>query len=384
METEIEELKKSIDGYQDVTAGGIEKLITRMDKSDKGLAEVVKKANRAAPVEVNSLTDEQIEYKAVFDKYLRTGLNESELKDLQTKNLISGSDPDGGYLVDDALFGQIEKLQRDQSAMRQIARTVRSSHGTLKFIVSNSDLGANWISEEESRPNLDPGTFNLASITAQECYANSKVSNILLDDSEIDLDMFIAEDVADKFSALDGAAFTNGDGVQKPRGIFNYNTSSDDDSSRDWGSVQYVASGNAGAFTTSAPEAALIDLVHAVKPKHRNRGTFLMNSETLATIRKWTDSSGLLWERSLAKGQPSFLLGYPVHEDSNVPSISANSLSISFGDHHSFYTIVDRRGITLIRDNVTAKGFTQFYLTRRTGGGIINFEACKFLKMSSS
>ena len=357
---------------------------TRVDSLERDLDEVVKKANRPAPVDGNSLTDEQMEYKAVFDKYLRTGLNESELKDMQTKNLISGSDPDGGYLVDDALFGQIEKLQRDQSAMRKIARTVRSSHGTLKFIVSNSDLGANWISEEESRPNLDPGTFNLASISAQECYANSKVSNILLDDSEIDLDMFIAEDVADKFSALEGAAFTNGDGVSKPRGIFSYDTSSDDDGTRSWGVVEYVASGAAGAFTSSAPEAALIDLVHAVKPKHRNRSSFLMNSETLATIRKWTDSSGLLWEKSLAKGQPSFLLGYPVFEDSNVPAIAADSLSIAFGDFHSFYTIVDRRGITLIRDNVTAKGFTQFYLTRRTGGGIINFEACKFMKMASS
>jgi len=381
---EIEELKKSIDGYQEVTSGGIEKLIKRMDMNEKDLDEVVKKVNRPAPADGNSLTEEQAEYKAVFDKYLRTGLNESELKDMQTKSLIAGSDPQGGYAVDDALFGQIEKLQRNQSAMRKIARTVRSGHGTLKFITSNSDLGANWVSEEESRPNLDAGTFNLASISAQECYANSKVSNILLDDSEIDLDSFIAEDVADKFSALEGAAFTNGNGVGRPRGIFSYDTSTDPDGTRAWGSVEYVPSSKSGAFASVAPQDDLIDLIHAVKPKHRQRGSFLMNSETLATIRKWTDSSGLLWEKSLAKGQPSFLLGYPVYEDSNVPAIAADSLSVAFGDFHSFYTIVDRRGITLIRDQVTSKGFTQFYLTRRTGGGIINFEACKFLKMSTS
>ena len=47
MENE-ELLMKAINDYQDVTAGGIENLVTRMNKIDGDLDEVVKKVNRPA------------------------------------------------------------------------------------------------------------------------------------------------------------------------------------------------------------------------------------------------------------------------------------------------------------------------------------------------
>jgi len=109
-----------------------------------------------------------------------------------------------------------------------------------------------------------------------------------------------------------------------------------------------------------------------------------MASETLAAIRKLTDSSGLLWEKSLAAGQPSTLLGYPVYEDSNVAAIASNSHSICFGDLNSGYTIADRQGIFLLRDPYTSKGFTSFYITKRVAGGVVDFDAVKYMKFAAS
>lgn len=43
------------------------------------------------------------------------------------------------------------------------------------------------------------------------------------------------------------------------------------------------------------------------------------------------------------------------------------------------YTIVDRRGVFVIRDQVTEPGFTKFLTSYRVGGGISNFEAVKLV-----
>jgi predicted phage gp36 major capsid-like protein len=43
------------------------------------------------------------------------------------------------------------------------------------------------------------------------------------------------------------------------------------------------------------------------------------------------------------------------------------------------YTIVDRLGISTLRDPFTAKPFVLFYTRRRVGGDVVNFEAYKLL-----
>ena len=50
-----------------------------------------------------------------------------------------------------------------------------------------------------------------------------------------------------------------------------------------WCSI--IGSGNASGFD-SAPDAKLIDLIHSLKSSHRQGAVFVMNSATLATVRK--------------------------------------------------------------------------------------------------
>jgi HK97 family phage major capsid protein len=64
----------------------------------------------------------------------------------------------------------------------------------------------------------------------------------------------------------------------------------------------------------------------------------------------------------------------------DMPALGANSLSLSFGDFREAYQIVDRQGIRVLRDPYTAKPYIKFYTTKRTGGGVVNFEAIKHLK----
>ena len=67
-----------------------------------------------------------------------------------------------------------------------------------------------------------------------------------------------------------------------------------------------------------------------------------------------------------------------------LPDIAANSLSVAFGDFKRGYLIVDRAGVTVLRDPYSAKPYVLFYTTKRVGGGVQDFDAIKLLKFAVS
>jgi HK97 family phage major capsid protein len=63
---------------------------------------------------------------------------------------------------------------------------------------------------------------------------------------------------------------------------------------------------------------------------------------------------------------------------------SANAYAVAFGDFRKAYTLATRSGMQIVRENVTAPGFTNFYVARRFGGIVTNNDAVKLLKVSIS
>ena len=109
-----------------------------------------------------------------------------------------------------------------------------------------------------------------------------------------------------------------------------------------------------------------------------------MNRFTVGETRKLKDSQGrYLWAPGIEVGKPSTLLGLPIAEYNDMPSISANSLSIALADWSEAYQIVDRQGITILRNPYIDMGFVLFYTRKRTGGDLLNFEALKLLKFAA-
>jgi HK97 family phage major capsid protein len=121
--------------------------------------------------------------------------------------------------------------------------------------------------------------------------------------------------------------------------------------------------------------------MHALKRQYRNNASFIMTDTTLATIRKFKDGQGnYLWVPGLQGGVVGVLMGKPVVTDDFWDELGANKYPIGYGDWKRGYLIVDRRGTTVLRDPFTAKPYVIFYVTRRVGGGVQNFEAIKLLK----
>lgn len=358
-----------------------------LDKIGRDLDEVSKKANRQpAPDGKSHLTDEEIEYKAGLVKYIRTG-REDGLRELEGKALITESDPDGGYLVDTEMDSMIDRVASTITGLREIATVRTIGAGSYKKFVKTRGISGGWLDENASSSE-DAGGSNLSfseiEIRPSKIYAEPWISNEMLEDAFYDLEADITDEAGITFREVEGSAFITGNGVKKPRGITSYDAVAN--ASYEWGKVGYIASGAAGAFATSAPADKLISLQHALRQQYRPGARWLMSDTTLGVVRQFKDASGAyyMWQPDTTAGFGGRLLGSPVSIDDYMPAIAANSLSVAYGNFARGYTIVDRRGTALIRDNVTKKGVTKMHLSRRVGGGIVNFEAIKFLRMATS
>jgi HK97 family phage major capsid protein len=208
-------------------------------------------------------------------------------------------------------------------------------------------------------------------------------TSTLLEDSAVNIDEWLAQEVEQVFAAQEGTAFVSGDGVNKPKGFLAYTTI--DNGSWSWGNIGYVPTGAAGAFPASNPSDVLIDLVYAVRAGYRQNAVFVMNRKTQSAIRKFKDSTGnYLWQPPATAGGKATLMTFPVTDAEDMPDIAANSLSIAFGDFNRGYLIVDRAGVTVLRDPYTAKPYVLFYTTKRVGGGVQDFDAIKVMKFAAS
>ncbi len=312
-----------------------------------------------------------------FWRYIRTGA--------EVKSMSSGSDPEGGYLVPQIIDTKLSKYLRDFSPMRKLARVVEIDGAELQMVHSVGGTVAAWVGEVSARPETTSPAFQKISAPAHQLYALPMLSQALLNDNTFELEQWLLLELAETFGTYEGSAFLTGDGISKPRGILTMDVASTADGTRANTAVQYVVTGNSGAFAASNPGDKLFDLVHSLAPAYRQRAAWIMNSSVLSAIRQFKDgTTGMYLVRDgLNAGQPPELLGYPINEDENMPDLSANSLSIAFGDWQSAYTIVDR-STTLLRDPYSNKPYVGFYSVKRVGGMVRNTRAYKLMKFGTS
>lgn len=323
-------------------------------------------------------------YSEAFNSFFRRGDGEDGLNALAVQAaMTTSSDPDGGYLVPFEMESTIDRVLGTTSAIRSLAQVISISAGSYKKQINLGGAGSGWVGETEARPETGTPRFAELDFTPGEIYAKPKASQTLLDDARVDIAAWLAEEVSITFAEQEGAAFINGNGVKKPRGILDYDKVAD--ANYAWGSLGFVLSGGASDFAGTTPWGAFVDLQTALKPGYRANARWLMNRSTAGKVRKFKDANDLpLWQPSAQLGQPASFLGYPVSEDDNMPDVGAGAFPVLFGDIRRGYLVVDRIGIRVLRDPYSSKPFVEFYTTKRVGGGVQNFEAMKLLKIAAA
>jgi len=317
------------------------------------------------------------EVKGFVDGYLRRG-REAEVKSL------SGAVPsDGGYAVPRQIDAAIARELTEISPIRAIAQVVQTGTAGYRKLVTTGGTASGWVSETAARPETDTPSFAEIAPPTGELYANPAASQAMLDDAGFDLEAWLAAEIAMEFARAEGAAFVNGTGFDQPEGFLNAPATTAADGVRPFGTLQYLGSGDAAGLG-SEPEVRLIDLVHTLKAGHRQGASFVMNSATLATVRKLrTLDGGFLWQPGMVEGQPDRLLGYPVVEAEDMPDVAAGACPIAFGNFRHGYLIAERSATQILRDPFTNKPFVHFYATRRVGGQVLDGAAIKLLKIEA-
>lgn len=323
-----------------------------------------------------------LQHKAAFEGYMRCG-ESGGLRALEGKALSVGSDPDGGFLVPEETETTVMRSLKDISPIRAIASVRQVSSTTYKKPFSIAGPGAGWIGETAARPETASPTLAELTFPTMELYAMPSATQSLLDDSAVNIDEWLAEEIRIAFAEQEGTSFVTGDGTNQPKGFLDYTKVAN--SAWSWGNSGYIATGVDGGFDGTNASDNLIDLVYAVKSGYRGNGHWVMNRSVQAEIRKIKDADGnYIWQPAERAGAEPTLMNYPIAESEDMPDIGSDSFSIAYGDFRRGYLIVDRVGLRVLRDPFSAKPYVLFYTTKRVGGGIQDFDAIKLLKFGVS
>lgn len=340
--------------------------LAEMKKISDRLDKIEIRANRPGAATVETKADDGM---AVFAKFVRAG--REVLDHVEAKAMTVSDDTTGGFLAPEAFVGELLKNVVLYSPIRQLARVMPMSTGSTVLPRRTSGSTAHWVSETETRTGTQ-AAYGQVRYTASESACYVDVSNVMLEDAAIDVASELSLEFAEEFGRLEGAAFVNGDGVNKP---FGFMQNSD---------VAYTPSGSASAIAGDA----LIDLFHAIPAAYRGNGTWLMNSTTLAAVRKLKTGDGqyLVTLGGLANAPATTILGRPVVEAPDMPDVGAGTYPIVFGDFQQGYRIFDRVQLAVLRDpfSVATSGLVRFHARRRVAGGVAKAEAIRKLKISVS
>lgn len=305
----------------------------------------------------------------------------------QIKSMLSGNAVTGGILVvPPYLEASVWKHARENVAFYDMASKITIGGPVYKRDARISRAGAAWEGESDEWVKTATPSYGQIDIPVHKLIATPSISRDLMEDSRVNMEAEIMDFTREAFSDHINLAMVLGDGVRKPRGLLSYPKVKDTKVTDNWGSLGYVVSGKAATFVDAPNQAdCLIEMQGILKSAYVPRATWVMNRATGTTIRKFKDSDGnYLWQPSLVAGQPPTLLGAPVRYDENMPSIEANSSPIAYGDFTAALLVVNRRGMTVIQDNITRAGHVKFQIDLRMGAGVTNFEAVKLLKIAAS
>ncbi|MDP2780275.1 phage major capsid protein [Devosia sp.] len=331
----------------------IAKLTARLDK-------VEAKSNR--PVAANDnrhAANDNTERKAFAD-FMRNG-DTSEVK-----SLGYGSPSSGGILAPEQVATSILEKVAEFSPVRSLAQTISMSGPLLQLPRLVDEVDPVPVTETAARTEDEP-TFDQIDLKPFEMAVIVPVTRILLEDAQIDLTSYLSNHVARRFGQKEATWFVNGNGTTQAEGVLTSTA---------------VAEHEVEAITGDD----LIDLFYSIKTAYSSNGAWLMNRQTMAVVRKLKDTDGsYIWERGIAGGQPPQLLGRPVYEAVDMPSIAADATPIVFGDFATGYAIADRTGFEIIRDDLTGagNGIVKLHARRRVGGRIIMGEALTKLKIAA-
>lgn len=303
------------------------------------------------------------EYKAL-EGWVRDGAITSERKEL----LRTDSDTAGGFLTNVELDNAITKQITEISMVRSVARVRTIGSKAMSMPIRQGIPTAAYEGEAETGGD-STSVYGSETLNTFRQTFTSPITMDMLMDSAFSMESEIMGDAGEAFAQGEGRNFVIGDGFKKPQGF-----TADP-------RVQTNARPTTSSGTITGDDVILLtgDLKVGYSPM------YAFNRRTLAFLRTLKGSDGqYLWQPGLNGVVASTINGFPYIIMEDMPDIASNAYSIAFADFRRGYTIVDRAGLSIVRDEYTRKkeGIIEFTMNRYNYGQVTLPEAIKLLQVA--
>ena len=335
-------------------------------------------------------TPEAIKYKdQFFNKFIRKGKDiDEDVRDAYVKQLrektggLVSDDSQGGFLAPPEVERKIREVLYDTSPVRQVCGVKMISANAWETVLDDpADITGRWSGEDDPSGTTPSKKVNVKRIQVHDFDTEVITTQNIIQDALFDIEGWYNSKTANKIMRSEATAVVKGEGNGRPRGLLTYGETGENDHS----GIQVSESG--------AVKLTFDDFVNCfalLKTDYQPNAKWVMSRFTLAEIRKLKDTQNRYLidiADGISKGNPMSVLGFPivVFEDLARPAANGNFASgdkpIIFGDFKEGYHIVDRVGSLLIRDPLTKKGSIILYTKKRCGGGLVEGDRLKLIKI---
>jgi HK97 family phage major capsid protein len=274
-----------------------------------------------------------------------------------------------GFLVPSELDTEILKTITELNPVRSIAR-VRSLSGKSLDIPKRSSIPSAEYEGEAEENTESQSSYELQSLTPFRLSATTAVTQDQIMNSAFNIESEMSADMSLAFADREGTDFVQGALAKRPHGFM-----------QDASVLANVTdSGDANLVTYEGLAEITGELKTGYDP------VYVFNRKTLASIMAFTATTGQpIWAPGMNGAVANTLFGYQYVLLPAMADEGADAFPVAFGDFRRGYTIADRTGMTVIRDEISEarKAIVKFTWARWNTGDVVLPEAIRVLKCST-
>jgi HK97 family phage major capsid protein len=248
----------------------------------------------------------------------------------------------GGFLVPTDVRNEIVSALRQSGPLQGLATTILTEDGRAMNLPTDFSHGsAQWVAENAAVTASDE-TLTQVAFSAYRATSKVIASEELLQDSTVNLERFIQNELGDRIGQLEETAFMVGDGSGKPLGLATAGNGV---------SILQAAAG-AGNVTTFT-YTALVNFVYSLPYQYRKNASWVLSDgavKNLALILEGGTGKPMFPEIGRGGGEGS-LIGFPIYTSPDLAAPAASAKVGVFGDIRQGYRIRRVAGVGLQRQN---------------------------------
>lgn len=305
--------------------------IERLEAVEDGLGQARERRAGREDVSTDEIAERERLENGAFSAYLRrgtAGLNEEQRAVAASRiqaSLGTNTNTGGGYLVAPEFYGRMVDAELAFGGMLQLGYVFDTDTAAALPIPTDNDTSNEGAILGENMQ-VTPQDVPLGAVTLNGHTYSSRlvlVSNLLLNDSAFNLDVFLANKLGTRIARVTNRHFTVGSGASQPTGVITAAT---------------LGVTGINGETVSIIFDDLIELEHSVDPAYRLNAKFMMADSTLKVIKKLKDNQDRpLWLPGYAVKEPDTINGYGYAINQHMPAMAANAKSVAFGDFSNYF-----------------------------------------------